>query len=69
MAALVKKTQTRLSRWCRDFLTKNRAPARWYGIRRSGNGLSAQTLIEHSVPARPGFVARVGFRLPAEQRL
>jgi hypothetical protein len=30
MAALVKKTQSRLSRWCRDFLTKNRAPARWY---------------------------------------
>jgi hypothetical protein len=30
MAALVKKTQSRLARWCRDFLTKNRAPERWY---------------------------------------
>jgi hypothetical protein len=30
MAALVKKTQSHLSRWCRDFLAKNRAPERWY---------------------------------------
>jgi hypothetical protein len=36
MAALVKKTQSRLSSWCREFLTKNRAPTRWYEYDGSG---------------------------------
>ena len=30
MAALVKKTQSRFSSWCKEFVTKNRAPTRWY---------------------------------------
>ena len=30
MAALVKKTQSRITSWCVRFVTKNRAPARWY---------------------------------------
>jgi hypothetical protein len=30
MAALVKKTQSRISRWCIHFVTKHRAPQRWY---------------------------------------
>ncbi len=30
MAALVKKTHNRFSRWCRDFVAKNKTPQRWY---------------------------------------
>ena len=30
MAALVKKTQSRFSRWCKEFVAKNKTPRRWY---------------------------------------
>jgi|HubBroStandDraft_6_1064221.scaffolds.fasta_scaffold604289_2 hypothetical protein len=30
MAALVKKTRSRFSHWCKEFVAKNKPPYRWY---------------------------------------
>jgi hypothetical protein len=31
MAALVRKTKFSLTRWCKDFVAKNKPPHRWFG--------------------------------------
>jgi hypothetical protein len=30
MTALIKKTQSRFARWCKEFVAKNKPPHRWY---------------------------------------
>jgi hypothetical protein len=30
MAALIKKTQSRFTLWCKAFVAKNKPPHRWY---------------------------------------